>query len=106
MRTLSWLPAHLTVKHLLVVIVALSAADALASQSLIALGLGYEGNPFLRILSGGGVLLVKVAGAALAALFLWDIHRRQPRVALTAAGLMVAFLTLIVYWNVGILLTA
>ncbi len=106
MKTLSWLPAHLTIKHLLVVMVALSAADALASQSLIALGLGYEGNPFLRGLSGGGFLVVKLAGAVLAALILWDIHRRQPGVAVTAAALLVAFLTLIVYWNVGILLTA
>ena len=102
----SWLPASLTIKHVLVVMVALSAADALASQSLIALGLGHEGNPFLRGLAGGGFLLVKLVGIMLAALLLWDIHRRQPRMPVTAAVLLMAFLTLVVYWNVGILLTA
>ena len=99
-----WLPANLTIKHLLAVLVALSAADALVSQSLVALGLGYEGNPFLRGLSARDFLVIKLAGVLVAALLLWDIHRRQPRVAVTAAVLLVAFLTGVVYWNLGIFL--
>ena len=104
MTIASWLPPNLTIKHLLVVMVALSAADVLVSQSLIALGLGYEGNPFLRGLSGGDFLLVKLVGITLAALLLWDIHRRQPKMAVTAAVFLVAFLTAVVYWNLGIFL--
>ncbi len=100
----TWLPANLNIKHLLAVLVALSAADALVSQSLVALGLGYEGNPFLRGLSGGEFLLIKLVGVLLAALLLWDIHRRQPRIAVTAAVILVAFLTGVVYWNLGIYL--
>ena len=106
MKTTSWLPANRTIKHLLAVMVALSAADALVSQSLMVFGLGYEGNPFLRDLSGGALLMIKLVGAVLAALLLWDIDRRQPAIAATAATFLVAFLTAVVYWNVGIFLRA
>ena len=104
LNTPRWLPANLNIKHLLAVLVALSAADALVSQSLVALGLGLEGNPFLRGLSGGDFLLIKLIGVLLAALLLWDIHRRQPEIAVTAAVILVAFLTGVVYWNLGIYL--
>jgi hypothetical protein len=101
---LQW-PPDLTITHLLVVLVALFAADSLVSSSLIGSGLGYEGNPFLRGVSGIDSLLIKAAGALLAALILWDVHKIRPRQALAAAVGSVLFYTAIVFWNLSVFLT-
>ncbi len=106
MTTASWLPAKLKIIHLLVVMVALSVADALVSRSLLAAGLGYEANPFMRALSGGDFMLVKTLGAALAGVLLWDLHRRMPRLAEIVTVFILVFFTGIVYWNVSIFLRA
>ena len=106
MRTMSWLPAKLKIIHLLVVMVALSAADALVSRSLLAAGLGHEANPFMRALSGGVFILVKTIGAVLAAVLLWDLHRRMPRLAEIVTVFIPVFFTGIVYWNLSIFLRA
>lgn len=105
-RTLCRLPAGLTAKHLLAVLVALSTADALVSRFLVEHGFGYEGNLLLRDLSSGNFMLIKLGGAMLIALILWHIYQRKPRVAVTAAVYSVLFFTGIVYWNLGILIAA
>ena len=106
MKTTNWLPAKLKIIHLLVVMVALSVADALVSRSLLAAGLGHEANPFMRALSGGDFLLVKTVGAVLAGILLWDLHRRMPRLAEIVTVWILVFFTAIVYWNLSIFLTA
>jgi hypothetical protein len=101
---LQW-PPDLTIGHLLVVLVALFAADSLVSTSLINNGLGYEGNPFLSGMSGPNSLSIKVAGSLLAAVVLWDVHKVRPKQAVIAATASVLVYTGIIFWNLSVFLT-
>jgi len=90
-------------KYIILSLVMLVVSDGLISQFLTRYGLGQEGNPFLRtFVSEGNFLLIKVAGALLGALILWDIYRKQPRVALISGALFVALYTGIVFWNLAV----
>ncbi len=100
---LQW-PSDLTITHLLAVLVALFVTDGLVSRSLISSGLGYEANPFLRGMAGPDSVLIKVAGALLAALILWDIHKIRPRHALAVTVVSVVVYTAIIFWNVSVFL--
>ncbi len=106
MKTSGWLPDSLNIKHLLAVLMALNAADALVSLALLQFGLGYEGNPFLRDLSTQNFLLVKAAGGAMLAFIFWHIYQRRPALAEKAATVAIGVFTAIVYWNLSIFLTA
>ncbi|MDD5082833.1 MAG: DUF5658 family protein [Dehalococcoidales bacterium] len=89
--------------YLLLTLVFLVIADGLISQFLTRYGLGSEGNPFLQGLLGRGTfLLVKLAGALLAALVLWDMHKTRPRIALAATLSFVILYTGIVFWNLAV----
>ena len=105
MKTALQWPPSLTINHFLVVLVGLFAADSLVSGSLIRSGLGYEGNPFLNGMSGPDSLLIKVAGALLAVVVLWDIHKVRPRQAVVVTVASVIVYTAIVFWNASIFLT-
>jgi hypothetical protein len=92
-------------RNLVVTLVALIVADGLISQFLIGNALGYEGNPFLAsIAADDRFLLLKLAGGALAAIILWDIHKRRPKLALSFTVLFVALYTGIVFWNLTVFL--
>ena len=96
-RRMAWILATLVV---------LIVWDGLISQFLVTSGLAREGNPFLVNLVGGGhFLLIKVAGALLCALLLWDIHRHRPRMAVISSICFVVFYTGIVLWNLSVLVT-
>lgn len=83
----------------------LVVADGLISQFLIRYRLGNEGNPFLqRFVSETNFLLIKIAGALLCALILWDVFKRHPKEAFTISVISVAIYTGIVYWNLGLYL--
>ena len=91
---------------------ALVVADGLITNFLITHGLGREWNPFLQTLAGGEpFLLLKVGGAFLAALILWDIYRRSVsrnrlKPLLIILYVLVGFYTVIVFWNLLVLFTA
>ena len=88
-------------RYLLYTLVALVASDGLISQLLVASGLGREGNPFLRNWVGeGDFLVIKVVGALLCSLILWDIYKRLPKLAFISTGCFVAVYAGIVLWNV------
>jgi len=95
--------AFAAVRHtrcLLGTMFALVVADGLISNFLVTHGLGREWNPFLQILVGGeNFLLIKVAGAFLVALILWDIYQKQPQIAAISSLCVVVIYTGIVYWN-------
>ena len=58
---------------------ALVVVDGLISNFLMTHGLGREWDPVLQTLVGGeNFLLIKVAGAFLSALILWDISPESP----------------------------
>lgn len=96
------IPANLSIVHILAVLVALIVADGIVTASIVEQQLGYEANPFLHGFSGPNAILVKVAGALLAALVLWDIQKTRPRVALSTAICSVVLYTVVIFWNVSI----
>jgi hypothetical protein len=93
-------------KYILLSLVMLVVSDGLISQFLTKYGLGREGNPFLRtFVNEGSFLPLKVAGALLAALILWDVYRKRPRLALISSLVFVALYTGIMFWNLLVYFT-
>jgi hypothetical protein len=89
-------------KDLSVVLVLLVLADGLITLSLTGQGLGRETNPFVRhFIAAGSLLPLKVLGAIIVTLILWDVSLRQARVALAVCAVSVAAYTAILYWNLG-----
>ena len=89
------------------VLVALVVADGLITQFLITRGLGREGNPFLQDFIGEqSFLIIKIVGAILCAFILWDIYKRQPKMALISSLCFIALYVVIVGWNLSIFVAA
>ena len=92
-------------KYLLGLLVALNIADVFLSQRLIEAGIGTEGNPFLHWIVGqSNFTLFKVAGVVLAAILLWDIYRRYPRLATITTSVSILFYSAILFWNSSLFL--
>ncbi len=90
-------------KYLLGLLVLLNITDAVLTHFLVELGIGQEGNPFLLGLVGEPAFLVlKVTGVLLAALILWDVHRRHPRLASRLSLVFVLAYGIIVTWNASL----
>jgi len=88
------------IRCLLGAMFALVVADGLISNFLMTHGLGREWNPLLQTFVGGeNFLLLKVAGAFLSTLILWDIYKKRPQMAAISSLCIVVFYTGIVYWN-------
>ena len=88
---------------LLVVLVALVVSDGLISQFLIRGGLGSEGNPFLlNWVNEPNFLSIKIAGALLCALILWDIYKHWSKLAIIASSVFVMLYTGILFWNITV----
>ena len=94
---------HYPINILLGLLVALVIADGVISNFLIAHGFAREGNPLLQNwVNKEGFMVIKVAGALLAALALWDIYKRNPRLSFISTTCFVAVYSLIVGWNLAI----
>lgn len=94
-----------SVKYLIGLLVLLNVLDGILTNRIINLGVGRESNPFLLDLVGQpGFIVLKVVGVLLCSLILWDIHRHHPRLGLASTSCFVAAYTLIVFWNLGLLL--
>ncbi len=90
-------------KYLTILLFLLVLADGLISRFLTGSGLGQEINPFLQaIINGGDFLLLKAAGSLFVGLILWDIFKKQPKVAFIAATICVILYTGILYWNLAV----
>ena len=93
------------VEHLLGTLLSLVVADGLISQFLIKSGLGQEGNPFLRVLvTSNDFLIIKMCGAILCVLILWNIARRLPRLIFIFSTCFVGLYTAILFWNIAVFL--
>lgn len=87
-------------KYLLGILVALVILDGVVTQLLINSGLAQESNPFLQPIVGEtGFIILKIVGALLCALILWDVYRHFPRVGVIAAWVAVICYGGIVVWN-------
>ncbi|MFC1908522.1 DUF5658 family protein [Chloroflexota bacterium] len=90
-------------KYLLGLLVFFVISDGFISHFLITDGLAREGNPFLQPIVGElGFLLLKIVGALLCAVILWDIYRRFPKVAIISTWCFVFIYAGIVLWNLSV----
>ncbi|MES0278284.1 MAG: DUF5658 family protein [Dehalococcoidales bacterium] len=94
---------HITIKYLIAALAILVVTDGLISHFLINNGLAQEGNPLLVVLVGKwNFLAIKVAGAAVCSVILWDIYKSWPKLALVSTSCFVSVYAVIVSWNVSI----
>ena len=88
------------IRYLLSALIALVILDGLISVFLVRNGLGREGNPFLEGLVGEPIfLLIKVVGVLLCAIIMWDIYKRQPKLAVISTTCFVVLYSGILFWN-------
>ena len=88
------------IRLLLGTLFALVVADGILSNYLVTHGLGKELNPISQVLiSQGNLISVKLLGALLAALILWDIQKKRPKAAMLVTLCAVTLYTGILYWN-------
>jgi len=90
-------------KYLIICLALLVIADGILTQFLTTQGLGIEANPFLNTVVGESkFMLIKISGALLVSLLLWDMYRLKPKVAIISSTVAVVAYTVIVYWNISI----
>lgn len=93
------------IKILLASLVCTIVADGVITRYLVFKGYASEGNPLLGSWVGEDTFLtLKAMGGLLAALYLWNIYRRYPRLAIYCSSLFLVVYTCIVFWNLHILL--
>ena len=91
------------IEYLLGTLLGLIVADGVISQFLIKEGLGQEANPFLRtIATSNDFLIIKLCGAVLCVIILWNIAKRSPRFTLVFTTSVVFVYTAILFWNIAI----
>ena len=92
-------------RYVLSTLFALIVADGILTNFLVNQGLGQEWNPFLKILVGGEqFLLIKVCGAFLIIVIMYEMYRRRPKIASVSSLCFFALYTGIIYWNTFVFL--
>ena len=92
------------IRILLGSLVAVIVADGIITRHLVSNGFANEGNPFLHFWVGEDTFLaLKLLGGLLAALYLWNIYKRYPRLAIACSSLFLVGYTFIIFWNLLIL---
>ena len=105
METLkSYFAGSYRIRILLGSLLAAMVADGVITKFLVLNGLADEGNPFLRFWVGEDVFLtIKLLGGLLAALYLWSIYKRHPKLSIYCSSLFLTAYTCIIFWNLLIL---
>ena len=81
----------------------LSVADGVVTRFIITEGLGMESNFWLTKLAFSDALIaVKIVATLLAIYLLWVLHYRRPALVLGVTIAMVCWYTLVVFWNIFI----
>ena len=92
------------IRILLGSLLAAIVADGVITKYLVLNGFADEGNPFLHFWVGKDVFLtIKLLGGLLAALYLWSIYRRHPKLSIGFSSFFLTVYTFIIFWNVLIL---
>jgi len=95
------------VSVLLGTLISLVVADGIVSEFLIREGLAREGNPFLQAwIVDDMFLAIKLLGAFLAAMLLWYMHKRRPKIAFATTVFFIVCYTIIVGWSLLIFFMA
>ncbi|MFC1907993.1 DUF5658 family protein [Chloroflexota bacterium] len=88
------------IRLLICTLTALVVADGLISKFIVEHGFAREGNPLLQIWVGENTFLaLKLLGAILIAIILWDIYKQNPKLSYISTVLFVISYTAIVFWN-------
>ena len=91
------------IEYLLGTLLGLIVADGVISQFLIKEGIGHEANPFLKPLAtSSDFLIIKLCGAILCVLILWNMAKRSPKLTLIFTTSVVFIYTAILFWNIAI----
>ena len=92
---------------LLVSLVALVVADGTITRFLIIHRLGTEFNPFLQAwVESDTLLLLKLAGAAIAAFMLWRVSKKYPKLTVIVTIGFIVFYSVIILWNLFVFFSA
>ena len=93
------------IEYLLGTLLSLVVADGLISQFLIKSGIGREANPFLKVLATErDFLIIKMSGAIICVLILWNIAKRSPGLVFIVSSCFVSLYTIILFWNIAVFL--
>ena len=105
METLrSYFAGSYRIRILLGSLLAAIVADGVITKFLVLNGFADEGNPFLHFWVGEDVFLtIKLLGGLLAALYLWSIYKRHPKLSICCSSLFLTAYTFIIFWNLFIL---
>ena len=80
-------------------------ADGIITMYLVRNGFAQEGNPFMvHWVVEDKLLTIKILGGLLAAIYLWGIYRRHPKLSIIVTSLFLSGYLSIVGWNLFILL--
>lgn len=91
--------------YLLVALVTFMIVDGVLTQYFVPQGSVKEANLFIAPLIGHpSFLILKIVGAIICAVLLWDINRRFPKLGLIATWIAVIGCGVIVLWNVSLML--
>jgi hypothetical protein len=90
---------------ILIFLVLMVISDGVITNLLIQKGIASEANPLLENLAGDrGLIILKVVGVLVAVVILWDIYRRNPRMAFWVSIVFLVAYSGIVAWNLHLLL--
>jgi phosphoglycerol transferase MdoB-like AlkP superfamily enzyme len=79
-------------------------ADGIITNHLVHGNLAREANPFLEYwVVEDKLLFIKILGGLLAAIYIWNLHRRHPKLAISLSLLFLSGYTAIICWNILIL---
>ena len=91
------------IEYLLSTLLGLIVADGVISQFLIKEGIGQEANPFLKtIATTSDFLIIKLCGAVLCVIILWNMAKRSPKLILIFSVCVVVIYTVILFWNIAV----
>lgn len=100
----SYFAGSYRIRILLGTLIAAVVADGVISKFLVEHGFAREGNPFLQFWIGKDeFLVIKLLGGLLAALYLWGIYKRNPKLSIACSSLFLTAYTFIIFWNLLIL---
>ncbi len=92
------------IKYILVILILMNLMDGLLTNALINNDIVREANLLLLgVVGGPRFILIKVIGAFLAALILWDIYRHHSTLGFWTSTALLLIYSGIVVWNMSLL---
>ena len=86
---------------LLVILVGLVVADGAITRFIIKNRLGVEANPLLQDwVQSDTLLIIKLAGSALAALILWRLYLKSHKIGWVRTSFFVVLYSALIIWNI------